>query len=84
MKRKDQKKDGAVRPEDVPGGAFIDACVACDRMGWGLVVHRYAHVSTHPRYTMTAGLTFDELQKIAKHGGGGGLGTWSHPPTMPD
>lgn len=34
MKRKDQKKDGAVRPEDVPGGACIDACMACERRAW--------------------------------------------------
>lgn len=43
MKKKEQKKDGAVRPEDVPGGAFY-FIIGC---GWSDGMERLVHSNTH-------------------------------------
>lgn len=85
MRKKEQKKDGAVRPEDVPGGAFyciVGCWVWSDHWNNLSTRHGWFIHSPPPYMHITTGLTFDELQKIAKHsggGGGGGLGASVRP-----
>jgi len=65
--KKAKKGDGAVRPEDVQGG---ECHASCGRRG-GREGGMHTHDTLHPlRFIRLTGLSFDDMQKIAKHSGG--------------